>query len=265
MDAAKAIITHEQQFSQRARAGGFFLNDAHKKQLQQIASQVGDGELRELLCKGVGFHTAKLEYKDRRAVEDLFRSGGLLVLCTTTTLSQGVNLPAHLVIVKSTQGYRQKLGYVEYDRSTIMQMVGRAGRPQFDSSGVAVIMTQQSMVTHYEQMPNTQVPLESNLLGSMVEHINAEISLQTISNITDAVEWIKSTFLYVRMKRNPSHYGAAKSTNPTILENKLKELCLTEIDRLTSHGLVESDELAMLKPTTLGKLLAKYCIFFIPT
>ena len=32
--------------------------------------------------------------------------------------------------------------YREYDRSVCLQMVGRAGRPQFDTEGVAVIMTQ---------------------------------------------------------------------------------------------------------------------------
>ena len=33
-------------------------------------------------------------------------------------------------------------GNKEYDRSTILQMIGRAGRPQFDDEGVAVLMTQ---------------------------------------------------------------------------------------------------------------------------
>jgi replicative superfamily II helicase len=32
-------------------------------------------------------------------------------------------------------------GYKEYERSVCLQMVGRAGRPQFDTEGVAVIMT----------------------------------------------------------------------------------------------------------------------------
>ncbi len=31
--------------------------------------------------------------------------------------------------------------YSEYERSTCLQMLGRAGRPQFDTEGVAVIMT----------------------------------------------------------------------------------------------------------------------------
>ena len=36
-------------------------------------------------------------------------------------------------------------GYKEYDRSVCLQMVGRAGRPQFDTEGVAVIMTQKEV------------------------------------------------------------------------------------------------------------------------
>ena len=44
---------------------------------------------------------------------------------TTTTLSQGINLPAHTVIIKSTQIYRRDKGYIEYDRATMLQMIGR--------------------------------------------------------------------------------------------------------------------------------------------
>jgi replicative superfamily II helicase len=67
------------------------------------------------------------------------------VLCTTSTLAQGVNLPAHLVILKGTRRWTHEKGEVpgnrEYDRSTILQMIGRAGRPQFDDEGIAILMT----------------------------------------------------------------------------------------------------------------------------
>lgn len=62
------------------------------------------------------------------------------VLCTTSTLAQGVNLPCHLVVIKGTRLY-DKGGYREYSRSAVLQMIGRAGRRQFDEFGVAVIMT----------------------------------------------------------------------------------------------------------------------------
>lgn len=37
-------------------------------------------------------------------------------------------------------------GMEEYPESSIFQMIGRAGRPQFDTFGVAVIMTQRENV-----------------------------------------------------------------------------------------------------------------------
>ena len=74
------------------------------------------------------------------------------VLCTTSTLAQGVNLPAHLVVLKGTRRWSREKGEVagnkEYDRSTVLQMIGRAGRPQFDTEGVAVIMTQKEVWNH---------------------------------------------------------------------------------------------------------------------
>lgn len=70
------------------------------------------------------------------------------VLCATATLAMGVNLPAHLVVLKGTRRYCSAdenpdhvRGYKEYDKSACLQMIGRAGRPQFDTEGVAVIMT----------------------------------------------------------------------------------------------------------------------------
>ena len=63
-----------------------------------------------------------------------WRHSGAQVLCTTSTLALGVNLPAHLVVLKGTRRYSSEAGdaagYVEYDKSTCLQMVGRAGRPQ---------------------------------------------------------------------------------------------------------------------------------------
>ena len=77
------------------------------------------------------------------------------VLCTTSTLAQGVNLPAHLVILKGTRRWVNEKGEVpgnrEYDRSTILQMIGRAGRPQFDNEGVAVLMTQKEVRRHMKR------------------------------------------------------------------------------------------------------------------
>ncbi|KAJ1980321.1 ATP-dependent DNA helicase MER3 [Dimargaris xerosporica] len=72
-----------------------------------------------------------------------------------------VNLPAHLVIVKGTRAYANSK-YVEYSNLDILQMMGRAGRPQFDTSGVAVILTTQDRVIQYEQVVSGHQPIESS-------------------------------------------------------------------------------------------------------
>lgn len=41
----------------------------------------------------------------------------------------------------------------------------------------------------------------------LVEHLNAEIVLHTVTDVTVALEWIRSTFLYIRALKNPTHYG----------------------------------------------------------
>lgn len=41
----------------------------------------------------------------------------------------------------------------------------------------------------------------------LIEHLNAEIVLHTITDVNIALEWIRSTLLYIRALKNPSHYG----------------------------------------------------------
>jgi len=64
------------------------------------------------------------------------------VLVSTATLAWGVNLPAHMVIIKGTQVYSPEKGaWQELGPLDVMQMFGRAGRPQYDTQGLGVIIT----------------------------------------------------------------------------------------------------------------------------
>ena len=82
-------------------------------------------------------------------VEQLFRSRLITVLCCTSTLAMGVNLPAYLCVVRGTRQYAGGGTYKEIERSMLLQMCGRAGRPQFDTEGRAVIMTQRHTQSLY--------------------------------------------------------------------------------------------------------------------
>ena len=94
----------------------------------------------EYMSAGVAYHHAGISNEDRAAVEKAYLDGDVNVICCTSTLAVGVNLPCHLVIIKNTMVYGQT-GASEYSDLEVMQMLGRAGRPQFDKSAVAVILS----------------------------------------------------------------------------------------------------------------------------
>lgn len=50
---------------------------------------------------------------------------------------------------------------VEYTDLDVFQMMGRAGRPQFDTCGVAVIMCDQKEKERYEELVSSSSVLES--------------------------------------------------------------------------------------------------------
>ncbi|KAK2466808.1 hypothetical protein APHAL10511_001066 [Amanita phalloides] len=79
---------------------------------------------------GIGVHHAGLTLEDRRSVEDMFMKGFLQIIIATSTLAVGVNLPAHTVVIKGVHVYQNNAN-IEYSDLDIMQMIGRAGRPQF--------------------------------------------------------------------------------------------------------------------------------------
>ena len=176
-------------------------------------------DLKDVLAFGIGIHHAGLSKKDRLLVEDLFAAGYMQVLCSTATLAWGVNLPAHTVILKGTQIYSPEKGkWVELSPQDVLQMMGRAGRPQYDTVGEGIIITQHSEMQYYLSMNNMQLPIESQMIAQLADQLSAEIVMGTVSNVNEAVDCLQYTYLYLRMVRNPQLYGitAVSDQDPTL-------------------------------------------------
>ncbi|MQL80393.1 hypothetical protein Taro_012845, partial [Colocasia esculenta] len=167
-------------------------------------------------CFAVGYHNGGLCLKDRNLIEGLFLKGDLQILCTTNTLAHGINLPAHTVIIKSTQCLYVTIASFHFD----FKMCGRAGRPPFDDTGTVIIMTRRETVHLYENLLNGCETVESQLLACMTEHLNAEIVQLTVSDISLAIEWLKCSYLY-----NPENYGVKKQTPYKRLEKHMQGPC----------------------------------------
>jgi len=85
-------------------------------------------------------------------------------------------------------------------------MIGRAGRPQFDDRGVAVVYCESSKKNFYRKFLNDPFPIESSLLAQLADHVNAEIARGEINNKQDCIEWITWSFLFRRILKNPNFY-----------------------------------------------------------
>ncbi|KAJ0110104.1 hypothetical protein J7T55_014907 [Diaporthe amygdali] len=217
-------------------------------------------ELQEIVRYGVAFHHAGLDAQDRRAIEQAFLDGRLSVICCTSTLAMGLNLPCHMVVLKGTTSY-QESSIAELSDLEIMQMLGRAGRPQFGNSGVAVILTRARNKQHYEDMGSGQQILESTLHQNLIEHLNSEINLGTFQDIQKAKEWLNGTFLAVRLDRNPIYYKLTETNSLTSpLDDRLEEICETDISKLQQAGLVTEEP--TFRSTDYGRAMSRYVIRF---
>lgn len=211
-------------------------------------SSVFPPETQHLVRNGVGIHHAGLPRAQRLAMEALFHSGKIDVLVCTSTLAWGVNLPAYTVFIYGTSFYNTARGcFDDVGILDVVQIFGRAGRPQFDTTGEAFLITRASRVDRYLAMLKDSKDIESRLLFHITDAFCAEVYLGTIFSMASALAWLRNTFLYVRMVRNPAMYGLAmeeltgdgkESPLPAFDGQALADYVLLAVRRLESCGLI---------------------------
>lgn len=77
---------------------------------------------------------------------------------------------------KGTQVYDAKKGsFVDIGILDVLQIFGRAGRPQFDKQGEGIIITSHDKLSHYLALLTRQSPIESQFISSLTDSLNAEV------------------------------------------------------------------------------------------
>ncbi|KAI6238035.1 hypothetical protein M3Y99_00730500 [Aphelenchoides fujianensis] len=230
--------------------------------LRSEAENAKNHELKELLPYGFGIHHAGMSRVDRTLVEDLFGDKHLQVLVSTATLAWGVNLPAHTVIIKGTQIYNAEKGcWTELGALDIMQMMGRAGRPQYDERGKGILITHNSELQFYLSLMNQQLPVESQMISKLPDMLNAEVVLGTINNVNDAMDWLGYTYLYVRMIHSPALYGIPLDVAHAdkLLDQPRADLIHTAGLMLDRGNLIKYDKKSgLIQATELGRIASHY-------
>ncbi|KIO34323.1 hypothetical protein M407DRAFT_218466 [Tulasnella calospora MUT 4182] len=242
----------------------------------RVEGRFQDSQLNALLASGIGVHHAGLSIDDRKLAEELYLTGQIRTLVATSTLAVGVNLrkigfslkdaikrsaynpslAAHTVVIKGTQMWAGTL-WTEYCDLDIMQMLGRAllshrvqqGRPQFDKE------------QHYRALTSGTTTIESCLHLNLTEHLNSEVGLGTITSLETAKSWLHNSFLFQRLKRNPSHYALGKDQNQT-WEQRLDDLVSESVQSLCDADLVtttrsRTGQISALAATELGEIMSR--------
>uniref|UniRef100_A0A8B9HJP4 Activating signal cointegrator 1 complex subunit 3 n=1 Tax=Astyanax mexicanus TaxID=7994 RepID=A0A8B9HJP4_ASTMX len=230
-----------------------------EREMTDIIATVRDSNLKLTLAFGIGMHHAGLHERDRKTVEELFVNCKIQVLIATSTLAWGVNFPAHLVIVKGTEYYDGKTHrYVDYPITDVLQMMGRAGRPQFDDQGKAVILVHDIKKDFYKKFLYEPFPVESSLLGVLSDHLNAEIAAGTVTSKQDAMDYITWTYFFRRLVMNPSYYNLDDINHETINKflSNLVEKSLRDLE--CSYCMEIQEDERTIEPLTYGRIASYY-------
>jgi replicative superfamily II helicase len=222
------------------------------------AAEINNDTLRQSVLDGVGFHHAGLAREDKDRVEAWFKEGKIEILFSTSTLAWGVNLPARCVVIRDTKHHDPLEGEVDMSPLDVLQMLGRAGRPGYDDRGYAWVICDNSDADRYRELLTEGKTIESRLAETPEEaddpaatdlavHLNAEIALGTIGDVEDAMDWLETTFYYVRAQRS-SGYVAGEA-----LRQRVSETLRWLVDR----EFVEMDSLAV-DATPLGRLASSF-------
>ncbi|MBU1623306.1 MAG: dynein regulation protein LC7, partial [Nanoarchaeota archaeon] len=96
--------------------------------------------LANIIKKGIAFHHAGLLSKQKELIEEQFKAGQIKIIAATPTIAAGMSLPAFRVIIKSLKRYSGQWGMNWIPVLEYLQMAGRAGRPEYEDYGEAIII-----------------------------------------------------------------------------------------------------------------------------
>ncbi|MCA9398254.1 MAG: ATP-dependent DNA helicase, partial [Candidatus Omnitrophica bacterium] len=157
-------------------------------------------KLAEVIKHGSAFHHAGLKPAQRSLIEDSFRENLIKAISCTPTLAAGVNLPARRAIIRDCKRFESGLGAAYIPTSEYKQCAGRAGRPQYDEYGEAVLIakTSSQASTLFEKYIHADPePITSKLSNesALRIHILASIAGGYVHDVDGMFEFISHTFL----------------------------------------------------------------------
>lgn len=200
--------------------------------------------LAQLVGKGVAFHHAGLGSSSRKIVEDSFKNRVIKLLAATPTLAAGVNLPARRVIIASILRYDSDYGgSVPISVLEYKQLCGRAGRPKYDTSGEAIIVSEsgvnaEELYDHY--VLGSPEPLRSQLSNDSAVRFHLLSTIATVPGMKKPeIHELFAATLFARQYRSATVEFKVESAldyleQEDLVKSKNDRYVATEFGRRTS-------------------------------
>ena len=147
---------------------------------------------------------------------------------------------------------------MDFPITDVLQMMGRAGRPQFDDQGKAVILVHDIKKDFYKKFLYEPFPVESSLLGVLSDHLNAEIAGGTITSKQDAMDYITWTYFFRRLIMNPSYYSLGDVSQDSINKFLSHLIGQSLVELELSHCIEVGEDNRTIEPLTCGRIASYY-------
>lgn len=136
------------------------IQEKHDPDLDALSRDItqevhGDYYLAGMIKKGVAYHIGYLPASIRTRIEALFQSGKITTMFCTSTLLEGVNLPADNLFITDNKIFRSEMSPVDF-----RNLIGRVGRISYNLYGNVFFVSEERSVKpeDYIEMLQTPVP-----------------------------------------------------------------------------------------------------------
>lgn len=240
--SAESMASRLKRYTQNAQT------DKEAKESQSLARKVVRRQdeptsighkLSQCVEDGCAFHHAGLTNEQRKTIETNFKKGTLKVVTATPTLAAGINLPARRVIIRDLRRFDENFGNIPIPVLEIKQMSGRAGRPQFDKEGEAVLIAKKEndipfVMENYLHGEPERIESKLGSEPALRMHILASIATVHVRSEEELMAFIDSTFF-------------AHQLDVWTIEDKIQSV----LEFLIREDFVKSN--GHLSPTVFGK------------
>ena len=222
-------------------------------ELLTLEDSISRDLLISFLEKGIGIHNADLSWEERDIIERYVRKGEIKVLCTTTTLAVGMNLPMKNAIIDPRKWHfdlrTRSLVRISILVSDFENMGGRVGRFGFvDDFGRVIFVT--SSYVDFKALYGKYIQGELEELvpaldrDEMDKHIHNLIASGSCHSPHEIKRFLKSTFT------------AHCTWNNELTDEDCEKIIQDTVELALKWRLISKDDKDRLYATQFGKIVA---------